>query len=651
MSPGNPEDSYLQRIAGALFDLFQAPIDVCRKFFGDLWESDETTKYAESTGQRIVGLVTLPFRLFVGFCSFVLFSWASSRSIRAFLLGVPAILGLLGYIGAVLAADMFRGEIKMIETNLSYYHHNSMNAPEHPEWAEIFGRRLVEENPTVPEYKYLLAESVARKGEVEEAEDLMKSIAPVGDQAPGYGKAHLWLANQLTNQANNVAALESATDADIENPQSENPQSEDPQSTELTKDLEELALAHYQSALEALPEMVEPQFHLGRMYEMKARRFPEGSEEHVAELVKARTRYRFGAYQPIDFRDAFSAVIEARVNHHYKIISVASLAKVRMALAKQAPSQYPPEQMKTEIMTQVNTLFPGVRRSAADDYRLWRTLILCSMEAEDYERTSEIINAAIKSTENANTQRRLRQYAADAQVIQAKKIKNLIRRPNYAARLRVLCRAVVNNPRNLRAYELLLEYVGEPVPVEDPINVPEDYVPVNIEWLISEGSGSPYSGVINALAGIHFMDQGKVDRGRKYWEIGSKFDPNTKRYVNFMLQAICLRDRERPFNNIRDMLALAIESFSGMPELYATRAAYSRRQKQFEDAVRDYEAYLRIRPEEVSVLQFAKLCHRELGNEDAVIDYDRRLDEAMTQYNDANRANARKLLKFIEEKF
>lgn len=660
MSDGDNENGLITRLIAAAIEVVNAPIAVCSDLFAELKENDDRLRTSESFGQSVLNFATLPWRVMVGIVTFVLFSWSSSRSFWAFVLGAPAVLGMGGYFGAVFAADMIRGETQMIQTNLAYYQHNTVNSPDNPEWAEIFARRLVSENPQEDEYKYLLAESLMKGDEIDEAESLMHSIAP--ETGGGYGRAHLWIANRLTNRSLDLNKLE----ASLDDPADGN--------EVLPEDLEREALRHYRFALEAMPEQVEPRFQLGRMYELIAQRKPEGSQDQLINLIKADQNYRFGSTQTFDVLEGGSAVVEDRANYHYKIVSIPSFVRVRMKVAKadsalrsQAIDSIksgresnrdsldievlPLAEEKAKVLDLVNRTFPGIRLKTPNDYRWWWSLSSCCVEIEDYERALEILAEAYKAATNNVTRDRVLQYAANVQLVRAQRINNLTERQNYSARLRVLAAAVTSNPRNLRAYQMLVEFIGKPAPLEDENDVPEDYVPIEFEWLIAEGAGSSFSGVIHALAGIHLIAEGDIPQARKYWEIGAKFDPKTPLYINFLLQTASKVKGDREFPRVVDMLAQAIELFSNYPDLYVTRGSYARRQGRIEDAIRDYEAYLEIKPEEVSVLQLVKLCYRQMGDEDAVIEYDKMLDEVLEQKSEIDRTNSRRLMKLLEDNF
>ncbi|MEL7496649.1 MAG: hypothetical protein AAFN77_03510 [Planctomycetota bacterium] len=640
-SSGETEPRFLQRLSNAAVTLVSAPWGTLTSFMADLIDSDERLRSAETFGDRLVGFVTLPWRLLLAAGTFILFSWASTRSVAAFVFGAPAIIATVGYFGAVFAADMLRGEARMVEINTSYYDHHTANSPNHPEWAEIFGRRLVEENPDQPNFKYMLAQSLERMGDVEEAEELMNVIAPV--QRQGFGPAHLWLANRLTNQVNLLDMVEKGEVGED--------QLDIKLDTEaLPDELEAIAFQHYQHALNAMPERIQPRFQIARMYELRADRIGEGDPEFIDNLRQSANFYQFCADKSLDFIDAGNPDRQTREEHYFKIVARPSYARLRVRLSKADPQNVSFQEVKAEIDKQINGLLPGVRLTAAEDYRLWLSMIDSALAVDDYRRAAEIVQAGDEAAQTARTKAILKQQAARILVIQAQRIKNLHDRRNYTTRLRVLCESVVNNPRNAEAYVMLLDFIGREAPIEDPSNIPEDHVPVNLDWLSSQGAGSRYSGVIQALVGMHLISQGEVVRGQKNWEIGAQFDRNARLYIHQLLSAAAFRKQDK-FSQVNEMLAVAIELFSESAELYFTRGELFKSQGNFEDAIIDYEDYLKSHPEDFRALQVVKLCYRQLNDDDRVIEYDGKIDEALQKYNERDRARATKIIERITADF
>lgn len=620
------DPSFFGRFGVALKTVFTAPVNVLMSFWTNLREADERLSDSEGTGDYLIGLLTLPWRLLVGCFSFVVFSWASTRSGVAFILGMPAVLGMAGLFFPVLISDMVRSPETMEGINEAYFRLNVEKRPEHPEWAEIFARRLVEENPTEPRFKFMLA-SVLDKGEHGiEAKQIMQHLAP--PDVASYGPAHLWQANKL------IGDME--LDEKLSNP--------DPG-----------ALRQFELAKKAMPESIEPDFQLARMYELYASRFDESNPDYLQNLELANEHYDQVLNRDLDLGGMNSGISSEREASLIRVIAIEPAIRVKVKLSKIQPEVYKPEAVKNYVYATINQLLPAVKLRSANNPAWWRILINCALEIEDYQKTEEIIKAGQAASTNPAAKGVIRQMAASTLVIQAKRIKDFTDQRLYNLRLKVLCQAISINSNDPDAYPMLLEFIGDEEQPDQQVGVGVDgaverAVPLRIDWLRSQGAGTKYSGVINALIGIHEIANGDVAIGRKNWQIGEEFDPRTKVHISKMLLALN-RPKSPKLPNMIDMMTLAIEMFADIPELYFVRATYLKSNQRFEEAIVDYEQYFRARPSDYGAAKSLSLCYEKTGNEEKREEFDNEVESILAQMDESQLRRARQILKKAEDSF
>lgn len=619
--------SFFGRFGVALKTVFTAPVHTLSSFWKNLTEADERLSDSRGPVDYLIGLLTLPWRLLVGCFSFVVFSWASTRSGVAFILGTPAVLGMAGLVFAVLISDMLRSPETMEGLNEAYFRLNVERSPEHPEWAEIFGRRLVEENPTEPRFKFMLA-TVLDKGEYGiEAKQIMQHLAPADDA--GYGPAHLWQANKL------IGDME--LDEELRTPDSG-------------------ALRQFQLAQQAMPESIEPSFQIARMYELYAGQFDESNPEYLQNLKLANSHYDQVLNRDLDLGGMSSGISDEREAALIRVIAIEPAIRVKVKLSKMQPEVFKPEVVKDYVNTTINQLLPAIKLRAANNPAWWRILINSALEIEDYQKTDEIIKAGQAASTTAAARSVIRQMAASTLVIRAKRIKDFTDQRFYDLRLKVLCQAVTINSNDPDAYPMLLEFIGDEEQHNQQIGSAEDgtpvdrVVPLKIEWLRGHGAGAEHSGVINALIGIHEIANGNIAIGRKNWKIGEEFDPRTKMYISKMLLSLN-RPKSPKLPNVIDMMTLAIEMFADIPELYFVRATYLKSNRRFAEAIIDYEQYFKARPNDYGAAKSLSLCYERTGNDEKSDELAMEVESILAKMDESQLRRARQILKKAEDSF
>ncbi len=137
----------------------------------------------------ILSILAFPFYLLFAFFSFVIFSWSSSRSGKAFLFGLPA---LLAGVSLVVVVGLARYYHQNIVTNSYTSRAYNMIASENYGSALVYLNRLVREDPEADELKLAYAVSKIEMGEEESGIGIIQQLGP--DDRPGFAGAHQWLA-------------------------------------------------------------------------------------------------------------------------------------------------------------------------------------------------------------------------------------------------------------------------------------------------------------------------------------------------------------------------------------------------------------------------------------------------------------------------
>jgi len=137
-----------------------------------------------------------PFVLTIQFFAFVFTSWASSRSGRAFLLGLPALFAVLVLVTGIAGVNAFYQNIvfnRYTGASLASFKNGRYSS------ALIYLKRLTLEYPSNSDTLFRYGLVRHERDELDQAWSVMSKLAPLSDQAASelnYGPAHQWLASQ-----------------------------------------------------------------------------------------------------------------------------------------------------------------------------------------------------------------------------------------------------------------------------------------------------------------------------------------------------------------------------------------------------------------------------------------------------------------------
>ena len=178
--PGFESRSFLQ--------VLTAPFRALRRRFRD----DDSFGRNSGDESLLVSVLLSPFRLVLSWLQFMTGSWSTSRSGKAFVLGLPAIAVLAGFAAVIVAAISFleKRQISFYKDRVVYF--ASLETEADKEFAVNCAEKLVTVKP-IDEHRFILGGALDSNKKFSEALNVMGSIAP--DEQAGYSAAHQWIAD------------------------------------------------------------------------------------------------------------------------------------------------------------------------------------------------------------------------------------------------------------------------------------------------------------------------------------------------------------------------------------------------------------------------------------------------------------------------
>lgn len=141
--------------------------------------------------RKVISVLVFPFRFIADAFYLLLTSWSVSRSGKAFLKGLPALLTILFLFFGIGLANYFYKNIVF-----NAYQANTLNSMGRERYhvALLYLSRLIRENPGEEQLKMTYGIAKIELGEEELGFGIMNQLAP--EERVGYGPAHHWLASR-----------------------------------------------------------------------------------------------------------------------------------------------------------------------------------------------------------------------------------------------------------------------------------------------------------------------------------------------------------------------------------------------------------------------------------------------------------------------
>ncbi len=582
-------------------DILLTPFRSVQDWIGDTISGDDS--FRGGNGNSIVRIFTFPLRLLWGFAVFMVQAWPTSRNGIAFLRGLPAFAILAFTPFLIWVLSNYSKQISLGPT--MGYHEMHVRNDAHGN-ALLFAKKLVDLKPDSSEYKYLMAEDIDRTGDNAEAIRIMQYIAggieidkvvaasnddqagleetpASGSDTPGkFAAAHVWLAKQLIRK----------------------------QRTEIFDEARNtLAMDHLIAAVAADPENIRAKVNLVDLYLVRADELEEGSEDYIENLTLAR--------QSLEALTAFE-----NFNRMEQVLAMPTLVEVCVKLGDDVGARRALNEASTKV-TRIARLNPEI-------YEIWFSLVQSAVALKDYERANEFIKTGYQSVKTQDTRRKIMQLASLVYIQNADDFTDTTVEGNFRLRLFALCKAIATNPRDVKIYARLVEYI------DTDVNEKERDV-----WLRNSILDCPIPGVVHIIIGTRELLRGDVVAGKISWDI-AQHQFGTTEFVTHRLLSIAVR--KDPKFGAGKLLDTALLLFPDQYMLYETRGAIKKGQGLYEEAIEDFEIVVEKMDDLITVHKHLADCYEEVGDAEKAAFHATRVSEILNQVDQKERELYEKVL-------
>ena len=629
--------SFLQDI----FDFFWSPFRTIKSFYRDLSDVDVRLR-DDSIGVRVLAMIATPFRLMGGFISMMVQNWPTSRSGVAAIASLPAILTLLGLLGAWVLNDYIRNESWRVNANQGYYEFNVATHADTPESALAFARKLVEIDPDDDDLKFQLGVAEMTAGNSFAADDVMASIAPdvpvtQSDQAKpddpenaddlenpddpdenqGMMKAHIWRAGFLVMDK---------TAAEF-------------------KEVIGQAERHLEMAIAADSENLDGKSRLANLYMRYASLLEEQSPERLEYLIKADET----------FREIIEGEALTQKANATQIVSLGPSILVRKQLEAIDPENFSIDDDVDNVLRDVTLFLNRAKRYKNQQIQLWLVLLNTASQVRQFDFAVAIADEGLKIVEDPEARKVLAQAKSETLRKAALSINNFDEFESYRDRFVYLCEAARAYPKDPVNYKLLLQFVGRENP-KPTIQVaralglasPGEAVPIKPEWLYRICVDARLTGLATSLIGIEEFHLGNNEAAIKNWSVAQQFDIATREFVAQLLE-VTLIGKQDKLDNLDTILSEAVLIYPEFLKIRMIRGIHKMREKDYEAAIDDFRIVLENNPNDLPLRKRLKYCYLYMGKRQAAADEQKIIDNKILNFPEPYRTNALKLLKRMDE--
>ncbi len=528
---------------------------------------------------RIIGLITFPFRFAFRFIGFLLTTWASTRPGFAFVRGLPALCAGGGLVVSVGLASF------LLETrNVKRYEglfNRQLQDVEDGEMAIPYAKKLLGFYPDNPEYHFRLGLARQKNADVMGAVDVMKHIGERGlpektSEGEVVLKKHppaiVWLARQsisdLTWEPREEQRLKSAR-------------------------------KYYEQAIELLdPEIAEdfPAFVNANMGLAEVNVRANKSDEAIKCYKNVLVREREDGSQ-----DPHKLQLEMQLQ---------AIPRLVFLLHKQGDD--------AEVNRWVSFAkkeIGKVAKRAPDQLVFWSTIVQSCEMAEDFDTANKTIDEAKLLASSSQSRARIEQLRGRIYLTQANSVEDISSKEPFQQCFSSACAAVASNPREAGGYQKLLEFVW-----------PNEVIPEHDEWMNLTFVKKTDPAITHLTIGLRDLNAGRIAEGQKHWLIADNQKQTSQAILNNMLDVAALNEERFPstvalsnwmftskqygyaqvaiaktsndevssgevgrFENLMDMVSVAIETFPSQPVFYMTRGKLRMKSDMLQEAKEDFE--------------------------------------------------------------
>jgi len=601
----------------SFIDILLMPFRAIQDWIGDAISGDDGIRHSD--GNSISKIFTTPFWLLWGFLVFMVQAWTTSRNGIAFLRGLPAFAIIASTPFLLWLLHNYSRQVSLGPT-LGYHQMHLRN--EAYGNALLFSRKLVELKPESKEYKYLMAEDIARNEDAGEATRVMQFLAGDTNVTPAvivekvegedpdatedesdepnepeqFAQAHVWLSQQLI--------FKQRTDGFDESRNS-------------------LAMDHLRAAIAADPENIRAKVNLVELYLTRARSMEEGTEAYRENLSLAR--------QSLESLTGFE-----NFSRMEQVLAMPQLVDVCVKLGDDEGARRALNTASAKV-TRIARLNPEI-------YEIWFSLVQCAVALKDYDRASEFIKTGYQNVKTQDTRRKIMQLASLVHIQNADDFRDITEQRSFQVRLFALCKAIAKNPRDVQIYDRMVDYLD--------IEVNEAQRDV---WLRNSILDCPIPGVVHILIGTRELLRGDVVAGKTSWDI-AQHQFGTTEFVTHRLLSVAIK--KDPKYGEGDLLDTALALFPDQHMLYETRGSILKKEAfeflhqqmqqeartKFDEAIKDFKNVLEKIPDLITVHKHLKDCYAAIGNTEQSEIHGQRVLELLDQIDQKQRELYEKVL-------
>ena len=558
------------------------------KFFG----ISESELADESSGGVFLTLLMLPFRLIWGFIYFMIFSWTTSRSGRAFVFALPAMISLVGYIALVWVIG-FKGDSKALGVSRGFYRlHIDERSPLYDlDAAQKLSLKAVEEAPENRSAKYDQGVAFQKSDRLIDAVNVMKFISPMVDKtspaaADGYPDGHMWLAGYY------------ATDEDLDLDEQE-------------RDV--LTRKHYELATVADPDHILAR--LGLAFK---------DLEEVDSLQEELDALPDGS---ADVRRLETEISNKRDQAEKQILRAMTVGMPgdSQLFARQLFAIVPLLQSQLDRGAETQARIDGAKfinryiqlaRQNPDFIPLWMSIVKTSIMIGEFEKGDEYILEAVQLAKAPEIRQVLANLAAELDIERSKTFSDMDDEDQFLSRLLALGDAIKLNVREPAGYKELLYYLdGFDNDAPQDLWLRDSIFGVDVDAKSSERMDPRLPGVLHVVIGFRELLNDNLQNAKIHWETANQQFNLASVASNNLFQVYC-KERDYTLEQKIELITKAIELFPRQANSYYTRATFHMEGEDYAKAIEDLE-YVKPRINaDVPMLEKMVLCYEKLGRED-----------------------------------
>lgn len=440
---------------------------------------------------------------------------------------------------------------------------------------EIYLQKLIDLNQNEPDYRYRLAIVANQRGERATCTNYMKAIAP--DDEPGYGKAHLWMAQYYVNTR-------------VQNPSQR-------------RQMLQLALKHAEHCL------------------------VRDSSNMQAKMLKAQLLQ--GEQRFVEARSVYQELFDEDPRFYSAIVDI------NARLGEEESSRVVLDQAQLRFKEAVDQASRGYTE---DWSRAWINLVACLRRQQNFDRATKLlhneesIQAKLTETEGTpeaaarhiHIKQLLTQIYTDwAQTLAADDLTQRVS-VDEGKQLELLKRAIQFNPKNARALQLIAriaasdsEFAEEAKKIYDP----EKHEDAPAEVLNEMGSQS--------------LRSEKYDLAIKYFELARRKSPNDPQVLNNLAYTYLVCENKNPDRALQ-LVNQAIRAIARVTNSESRRTLASHffdtkgralmQMDRMDEAAAALEMAMQVRPENKDILEALIRCYEGRDDLQAEV-YRKRLEE------------------------